>query len=141
MEKVNGGIGYVEYAYALQNKLAYVLLQNRTGTFVAPTIKTFQSAAANADWTHAPGFYMVLTNQPGKNSWPITGASFILIYKVQRKPTTAKAVLSFFDWAYKHGAGIAMKLDYVPMPEKVVQLVEATWRKTVKDPGGTPLWK
>ena len=141
VQRVNGGIGYVEYAYALQNKLAYVLLQNRAGTFVAPTIKTFQSAAANADWTHAPGFYMVLTNQPGKNSWPITGASFILIYKVQRKPETARAVLSFLDWAYKHGAEIAMKLDYVPMPEKVVQLVEVTWRKTVKDTKGNPLWK
>ncbi len=141
VEKINGGIGYVEYAYALQNKLSYVLLQNRAGTFVAPTIKTFQSAAANADWTHAPGFYMVLTNQPGKNSWPITGASFILIYKVQRKPATARAVLSFFDWAYRHGAEIAMKLDYVPIPDKVVRLVEATWRKTIRDSKGSPLWK
>lgn len=141
VQKVNGGIGYVEYAYVLQNKLAYVLLQNRAGSFVAPTIKTFQSAAANADWTRAPGFYMVLTDQPGKNSWPITGASFILIYKVQRKTKTARSVLSFFDWAYRHGAKIAMKLDYVPMPEKVVRLVEATWRKTVKDTKGTSLWK
>lgn len=141
VQKVDGGIGYVEYAYALQNKLAYVLLQNKAGNFVAPTIKSFQSAAAHADWTHAPGFYMVLTNQPGKNSWPITGASFILIYKVQAKAETARAVLSFFDWAYKHGAKIAMKLDYVPMPKKVVQLVETTWKKTVKDTKGNSLWR
>ncbi len=141
VQKVNGGIGYVEYAYALQNKLAHVLLKNRAGKFVAPTIKTFQSAAANADWAHAPGFYMVLTDQPGEKSWPITGASFILVYKVQKKPETGKAVLAFFDWAYRHGAQIAMKLDYVPIPEKVVRLVEATWKKEIKDTKGHPLWK
>ena len=140
VEKVNGGIGYVEYAYALQNKLTYVQLKNREGAFVSPAIKTFQAAAANADWAHARGFYMVLTNQPGKDSWPICGASFILIYKKQKDPKKAKAVLSFFDWAYKHGAGIAKKLDYVPMPDKVVRLVEATWKKTVKDASGKPLW-
>ena len=116
--RINGAIGYVEYAYALQNKLAFTLLENRAGKFVAPSSESFQAAAANADWAHAPGFYLLLTNQPGDGSWPITGASFILMYKSQEKPDVAKAALAFFDWSYKNGGGMAGELDYVPMPDK-----------------------
>jgi len=141
VRKVNGSIGYVEYAYALQNKMASVLLQNQYGNFVAPTSANFQAAAAGADWKHAKGYYMVLTNQPGANSWPITGASFILMYKVQDNPKQAREVLKFYDWAFHHGQQMAESLDYVPMPEAVVKMVEDTWRTVLKDKQGNPVWK
>ena len=131
----------MEYAYALQNHLTHVKLRNRDGGYVEPAAATFQAAAANADWAHAKGFYRVLTDQPGKNSWPITGASFILMYKRQMKPDTGRGVLKFFDWAYQNGAKMAEELDYVPMPAKVVRLVEATWHKVIRDPQGRPIWK
>lgn len=140
VKKVNGAIGYVEFAYALQNKMAHVLLKNSAGKFVAPTIETFQAAAANADWANAPGFYMVLTDQPGDESWPITGASFILMYKEQQDANIAKAALSFFSWCYNHGADIAEKLHYVPMPEKVAKQVETLWKESITA-DGQPVWK
>ncbi len=138
--KVDGAIGYVEYAYALQNKMASVLLKNRDGNFVAPTAKNFQAAAAGADWAHAQNFYVVLTDQPGANSWPIAGATFILVYKDQTNPAQAKEVLKFFDWSYHNGSSQAMALDYVPMPAKVVELVEQTWHKEVHDHAGKAIW-
>ncbi|MGD8384417.1 MAG: phosphate ABC transporter substrate-binding protein PstS [Lysobacterales bacterium] len=141
VRRINGSIGYVEYAYALQNKMSYAKLKNVSGHFVAPTSETFQAAAANADWHNAPGFYMVLTDQPGDDSWPITGATFILVYKTQNKPANGKAVLKFFDWAYHNGDKMAESLDYVPMPASVVSLVEDTWRANVKDAAGNPVWK
>ncbi|HXP12461.1 MAG TPA: phosphate ABC transporter substrate-binding protein PstS, partial [Stellaceae bacterium] len=122
-----GGIGYVEYAYALQNNMTYAKLVNREGSVLMPTSKTFQAAAANADWTKAPGFYLILTDQPGKESWPITGASFILMHKQQDKPETAKQVLAFYDWSYKNGQKMAEELVYVPMPPSVVKTIEASW--------------
>ncbi len=140
VKRINGSIGYVEYAYALQNKMAHVKLRNQAGEYVEPNSKTFQAAAANADWNNAPGFYMVLTDQPGKESWPITGASFILLYKQQQNPETAATVLKFFDWAYHDGDKMAEKLDYVPMPPKVVELVEKTWQEKVAGPDGHPIW-
>lgn len=140
VKKVNGGIGYVEYAYALQNKMNYVLLQNIDGNYVAPTIETFQAAAANADWANAPGYYLVLTNQPGAQSWPITGASFILMYKEQTNAKLAKQVLSFFEWSYKHGQDLAVKLHYVPMPESVVEMVETSWKNEIKS-NGKSVWE
>jgi phosphate transport system substrate-binding protein len=132
---INGAIGYVEYAYALQNKLANVLLQNKAGNFVKPETASFQAAAANADWAKAPGLYLLLTNQPGAASWPITGASFILIYKQQAKPDVAREVLKFFEWAYHNGSQMAAQLDYVPMPDSVIKLVEDNWRAQVKAAG------
>lgn len=141
VKRIKGSIGYVEYAYALQNHLPHVKLKNRDGGYVEPSSETFQAAAANADWTHAKGFYMVLTNQPGKNSWPITGASFILVYKKQAKPDTARAVLTFFDWAYRNGAKMAEDLDYIPMPANVVKLVEKAWQQEIKDREARPIWK
>jgi len=141
VQRIRGSIGYVEYAYAKQNKMAYALLQNREGAFVAPDDKSFQAAAAGADWKNAPGFYEILTDEPGKDSWPITGATFILLHKVQANPEKARDVLKFFEWAYQDGGKMALELDYVPMPKEVVTLVKTTWRTQLKDPSGTPIWK
>jgi len=140
VQRINGSIGYVEYAYALQNKMSSALLKNQAGNFVAPTAENFQAAAANADWAHAEGYYMVLTDQPGKDSWPITGASFILVYRDQPNVEPVKTVLDFFAWCYKNGQATALKLDYVPMPEKVVDMVEKTWAKEIRA-NGQPVWK
>jgi phosphate transport system substrate-binding protein len=138
--QTKNSIGYVEYAYALQNKMTYAQLRNQSGKFVKPNTASFQAAAANANWKDAPGFYMVLTDQPGKDSWPITGASFILVYKNQKQTDTAKDVLKFFDWSYHHGGKLAEELDYVPMPSQVVSLVEKTWQHEIKDKKGQTLW-
>lgn len=140
VQRIKGAIGYVEYAYALQNKMTYALLQNQAGKFVQPDSHTFKAAAANADWARAPGFNLMLTDQPGADSWPITGATFILVYKNQEKPENAKEVLKFFDWAYHKGDKMAENLDYIPMPTNVVQLVENAWAKEIKDAKGNPLW-
>ena len=137
--RTDGAIGYVEYAYALQNKMTYTLLQNRDGAFVSPDSKTFQAAAANADWSKAPGFYLLLTNQPGQESWPITGATFILMHKKQDHADRAAEVLKFFDWSYQHGSQMAEQLDYVPMPANVVKMVKASW-STIVGADGKPVW-
>lgn len=138
--RTTGAIGYVEYAYALQNKLTYAKLMNKEGVTVAPDAKSFQAAAANADWQNAPGFYLLLTDQPGKESWPITGASFILVHKAQDKPDSGKQVLDFFAWAYTNGGKMAEDLAYVPMPGTVVKLVESSWGANIKDRNGKPVW-
>jgi len=138
--QTEGAIGYVEYAYALQNKMTWVVMGNHDGQFVKPETKAFQSAAANADWAHTPGFQVVLTNQPGKDSWPISGASFILMHKVPASPDRAVAALKFFDWAFVNGGKAAEELDYVPMPAAVVKLVEDTWAKEIKTTDGKALW-
>jgi phosphate transport system substrate-binding protein len=135
VQRIAGSIGYVEYAYALQNKMTYAMLQNRDGHYVNPTAKNFQSAAAYADWSNAPGFYQILTDQPGKDSWPITGATFILMHKSQKDPQGAKQVLEFFKWAYANGDKMAQELDYIPMPDKVVKLIFKEW-KEIKGPDG-----
>jgi len=140
VQRIKGGIGYVEYAYALQNHMTHVTLRNRDGNFVEPSIETFQAAAAGADWENAPGFYMVLTNQPGEDSWPISGATFILLHKQQKDAATAQAVLTFFDWSYAHGDDMAVKLDYVPMPDSVVKLVQKAWHDQLSGPDGKPVW-
>ncbi len=135
VQRLPGSIGYVEYAYALQNKMSYALLQNKDGNFVGPDDKTFRAAAANAQWDKAPGFYLLLTDQSGKESWPITGATFILMHKKQDKPENATIALKFFDWAYEGGDNIALELDYVPMPDSVVKQVKAEWKK-IQDGSG-----
>jgi phosphate transport system substrate-binding protein len=140
VKRIKGSIGYVEYAYALQNKMSYAKLKNHDGHYVAPTSENFQAAAAGADWNNAPGFYMVLTDQPGAKSWPITGATFILVYKTQDKPAVGKEVLKFFDWSYHHGGKMAEQLDYVPMPASVIRLVEKTWSENIKDHSGKAVW-
>ncbi len=113
------------------HKLAHVKLKNRDGGEVDPTIATFQAVAANAEWKEEEGFYIFLTDQPGKDSWPITGVSYILLYKQQEKKDLAQAMLKFFDWCYTHGKETAEKLHYVPMPEKVVQMVEGVWAENI----------
>ncbi len=140
VQRIDGAIGYVEYAYALQNKMAHVRLKNRAGRFVEPSTRTFQAAAANADWEKAPGYYVVLTDQPGEDTWPITGASYIIIHKDQKNARLAKAMLGYFDWSYRHGGKMAEDLDYVPMPASVAELVRAEWRKSVTS-GGKPVWE
>lgn len=135
-----GSIGYVEYAYALQNKLAWLKMKNHDGAVVAPESKTFQSAAANADWAHAEGYHLVLTDQPGRDSWPITGASFILMHSQVDQPARAAAALKFFAWSYAHGGEAAEKLDYVPMPQAVVQMVEKTWSQSIRDKDGKAVY-
>jgi len=140
VKKLRGSIGYVEYAYAIQNKMASVLLRNRDGRFVAPTSENFQAAAAGADWSNAEGYYLVLTDQPGADSWPITGASFILMYKKQADAGQAKEVLKFFDWCYRNGAEAARSLDYVTMPDKVAEMVRVTWTDVLRDTSGNAIW-
>jgi len=139
VQRIAGSIGYVEFAYALQNQMSHALLRNRAGSFVAPTIETFQAAAANADWKNAPGYYLVLTDQPGEKSWPITGASFVLVYKEQAKPKQAGIMFRFFDWCFRHGGDTAEKLHYVPIPLPVVEMVEATWNREIRV-DGKPAW-
>jgi phosphate transport system substrate-binding protein len=135
-----GSIGYVEYAYAKQNRLTYALMQNRQGAFVAPTAAAFAAAAAHADWSKAPGYYLLLLNQPGPTSWPITGATFALVHKTQSNAADGRAVLSFFDWAFKNGDGIAGQLDYVPMPAAVKAQIRRTWATSVKGADGKPVY-
>ncbi|MGA2891288.1 MAG: phosphate ABC transporter substrate-binding protein PstS [Xanthobacteraceae bacterium] len=139
VSQTNGSIGYVEYAYALQNKMTYTKMVNKDGKTVAPTSDAFQAAAANADWNSVPGYGVILANQPGATSWPMTAATFILIPKQPPDPAAATEALKFFAWAYSKGAKMAEELDYVPMPSKVVTEIEATWAKEIKDSTGKPL--
>jgi phosphate transport system substrate-binding protein len=130
--QTDGAIGYVEYAYAKQNKMAYTDLTNPAGRKVAPDADSFQAAAANADWAHAPGYHLILTNQPGEKSWPITGASFILLYRNPPDPAASAAALKFFDGAFRNGGKMAAELDYVPLPESLMQQIRATWKAQIK---------
>jgi phosphate transport system substrate-binding protein len=139
VQKINGAIGYVEYAYAKQNKLAHGQVQNKSGKFVQPDDETFKAAASGADWNSVPGMGVVLTDQAGDKSWPITGASFILVHAKQEKPEAAREVLKFFEWSFKNGGQMAAELDYVPMPEPVVNQIKASW-KQVRDGAGKSLY-
>jgi len=137
--QTDGAIGYVEYAYAKQNKMAYAQLVNKAGKAVEPSGESFQAAAANADWAHADGYYLVLTDQDGAKSWPITGASFILVYKQPADSAAVAEALKFFAWAYKDGGAMAAELDYVPLPSALIAQVEATWKAEITA-GGHSLW-
>jgi phosphate transport system substrate-binding protein len=136
--RIAGAIGYVEYAYAKQNKMTYPLLQNASGSFVAPDDASFKAAAASADWSKS--FHQILTNQAGKDAWPITGATFIMMHTRQEKPQQAAAALRFFDWAYKNGDQVALELDYVPMPDAVKTAIRQQWAK-ITDASGAPVLK
>jgi phosphate transport system substrate-binding protein len=136
VQRIKGSIGYVEWAYAKKNKLAHTQLKNHDGVFLQPDDDNFKAAAANADWTHAPGFGVVLTDQPGKAAWPITGVTYALVHKQQADAAKGKEVLSFFNYAFKNGAGAATELDYVPMPAAVTKLVEDAWKANLKDASG-----
>ncbi len=138
--QTKGSIGYVEYAYAKQNKLTYTSMINKDGKTVAPTSTTFQAAAANADWESVPGYGVILANQPGAESWPITAPTWILMYKKPQDPVASASALKFFAWAYEKGAKMADELDYIPMPVNVVASVKKTWAAEIKDASGKPLF-
>lgn len=140
VQRIKNSIGYVEYAYAKKNKMSHAQLKNRDGNFVQPDDESFKAAAAGADWQKTPGFAVVLTDQAGKASWPITGASFILMHKAQADAAKGKEVLKFFDWAFKNGGGMATELEYVAMPAPVVKLVQDAWKSQLKDASGKAIW-
>ena len=138
--QTKGAIGYVETAYAKQNKLTTMKMVNKDGKTVTATPEAIMAAASGADWAKAPGFYMILTDEPGAQSWPIAGATFILIPKQPKDAAAAKEALDFFAWAYKNGGEMASSLDYIPMPANVVQLIQAKWKNEVKDGAGKPVF-
>lgn len=129
VSRLNGSIGYVEYAYAKQNRLAVAQMQNRDRQWVLPDDLTFKAAAAGADWARTPGMGVILTDQPGKATWPMSGASFILMHVRQDRPAQGRAVIQFFDWAFKNGAVMAEELDYVPVPAAVIPQIQTQWKR------------
>lgn len=137
IQRIPNAIGYVEYAYAKQNKLTWVMLKNAAGNYVAPDDKTFKAAAADADWNKS-AFGELLTDQKGKEAWPISGATFILMHKLQDKPAQGAEALKFFEWAYKNGSKMADELDYVPLPDSLVKQIFASW-SNYKDASGKPV--
>jgi phosphate transport system substrate-binding protein len=141
VKQIKGSIGYVEYAYALQNKMTNALLKNKAGNYVSPNEKSFMAAAANANWSIKEDFYEILTDEPGADSWPITGATFILMHKMQNSPEQAAEVLKFFKWAYAKGDQMAMQLDYIPMPDNVVKLIETSWKQKLSDSSANAIYK
>ena len=130
--QTKNSIGYVEYAYAKQNKLVYTAMVNKAGKTVQPTAETFQAAASNADWTHAPGYYVILTDQPGDTSWPITASTFILMHKNPADKAASAEAIKFFKWSFENGGKMAEELDYIPMPDNVVKLIQKTWSTDIK---------
>ena len=138
--QTKGAIGYVEYAYSKQNKMTYANMINAAGKTVVPATETFQAAAANADWAHAPGFYQILTDEPGAASWPITASTFVLMHKKPADPAAASEALKFFDWAYAKGGPMAEQLDYIMMPPAVVELIKKSWASEIKDSSGKPIY-
>jgi len=140
VQRIKGSIGYVEWAFAKKNKIAHTQLKNKEGVFLQPDDDNFKAAAANADWAKTPGFAIVLTDQAGKASWPITGVSYILMHKSQADAAKGKEVLKFFDWSFKNGDAAAVELDYVPLPESVTKLVADAWKANLKDASGKAIW-
>jgi phosphate transport system substrate-binding protein len=139
VKQIPNSIGYVEYAYAKQNKLSYALVQNKVGNYPVPDDSTFQAAAAGADWDSTPGFGISLNNQAAKDAWPVVSATFILMHAKPEKPEQSKAALAFFDWAFKNGDKLALDLEYVPMPDAVKAKVRASWAG-ITDPAGKPIF-
>ena len=132
ISQTKNSIGYVEYAYAKQNKLTYVAMVNKAGKTVQPTVEAFQAAASNADWANAPGYYVILTDQPGEKSWPVTASTFILMHKDATDKAASQEAIKFFKWAFANGGKMAEELDYIPMPDNVVKLIEKTWSAEIK---------
>jgi phosphate transport system substrate-binding protein len=141
VQQIDGAIGYVEYAYALQNKMTFTQLENSAKKFVIPDEKSFKAAAAGADWAKAKDYYLILTNAPGKDSWPIAGSTFILMQKVQGadKAEQAKAALQFFQWTFQNGEAKAREMHYVPIPQTVAKLIQKTWKESIKTADGAPV--
>jgi phosphate transport system substrate-binding protein len=139
VKQIDGSIGYVEYAYALQNDMAFAKLKNKAGRFVDPASASFKAAAAGADWAKAPDYYLILTDAPGKASWPVAGSTFILMQKTQAQAEKATEVLKFFNWAYNKGSAMAEELHYVPLPDKTVKQIVKTWKTQIKSEAGAPV--
>ncbi|MEX3950862.1 phosphate ABC transporter substrate-binding protein PstS [Paraburkholderia sp. EG287B] len=137
VQRLPGAIGYVEWAYAKQNHMVYAAMKNEAGTVVQPDTETFKAAAAGADWKKS--FYQILTNEPGKDAWPVVGATFVLVHTAQDKPEQGKETLKFFDWAFKNGSSAADSLDYISLPESVVSEIKSQWKEKVKDASGKPI--
>jgi phosphate transport system substrate-binding protein len=137
VQRLPGAIGYVEWAYAKQNKMTYTSLKNSSGAVVEPKTETFKAAAAGAEWSKS--FYQILTNEPGKDAWPVVGATFVLLHSSQDKPDHGKETLKFFDWAFKNGNQTAQELDYITLPDAVVSEIRAQWKAKVKDASGKPI--
>jgi phosphate transport system substrate-binding protein len=140
VQRIKNSIGYVEYAYVVENKMTNILLKNLDGQFVSPSDTSFKAAATNAQWDANKGFFEILTNEPGKDSWPITGTTFVLIYKSQEKPASATEMLKFFDWAFTNGDKMASELNYVPLPANLKSMIYGSWKAQVKDTSGKALW-
>lgn len=140
VQRIEGAIGYVEYAYALLNNMNHIQLKNREGNYVSPSVESFQDAAANADWNNAPGFYMLLVNQPGRMSWPITGTTYILMNRTMKDEHLGKVMLEFWDWCFNHGTDKAVELHYVPLPKSLITMIRNEWKKQIKSPSGKPIW-
>ncbi|QGZ58375.1 phosphate ABC transporter substrate-binding protein PstS [Paraburkholderia acidiphila] len=137
VQRLPGAIGYVEWAYAKQNHMVYAAMKNDAGAVVQPSTETFKAAAAGADWKKS--FYQILTNEPGKDAWPVVGATFVLLHTAQDKPDQGKETLKFFDWAFKNGASAAESLDYISLPDSVVAEIKSQWKDKVKDASGKPI--
>lgn len=135
VSRTRGAIGYVEYAFAKQNDLTHTQMDSAEGKFLQPTMETFQSAAANGDWASAPGYHLLLNNQPGADSWPMTAATFILMHKDQKDAAKAQEIINFFNWSYENGADAAEELDYIPMPKAVTKMVNDTWSQELTTDG------
>jgi phosphate transport system substrate-binding protein len=140
VQRIKGSIGYVEYAYAKKNNMSHALVRNKDGQYPKPDFATFQAAAAYADWAHAPGYYQIITDSPGKDSWPIAASSFILLHTTQDKPENALQAMKFFAWAFQNGDKMAEELDYVAIPDNLVKMIEASWKSQIKDSAGKPIW-
>ena len=140
VQRIKGSIGYVEFAYAKKNNMTHALVQNKEGQYPKPDNDTFQAAATYADWKNAPGYYQIITNSPGKDSWPISATSFILMHKTADKPQNAREVLKFFDWSFRNGQKMAEELDYVPLPSALISQIESSWKKDIRDGSGKPVW-
>ncbi|WP_027795216.1 phosphate ABC transporter substrate-binding protein PstS [Paraburkholderia acidipaludis] len=137
VQRLPGAIGYVEWAYAKQNHMVYTAMKNEAGAVVQPDTETFKAAAAGADWKKS--FYQILTNEPGKDAWPVVGATFVLLHTAQDKPDQGKETLKFFDWAFKNGGAAANDLDYISLPQSVVDEIQSQWKTKVKDASGKPI--
>lgn len=140
VQRIKGSIGYVEYAYVKRNKMIHTQLKNRDGNFVQADDGNFKAAASGAEWSKTPGMGVILTNQTGKDSWPISGATFILLHKSAANPANTKEVLKFFEWAFANGAGMASELEYVPLPVDVTKLIQTSWKNNLKDASGKTLY-
>jgi phosphate transport system substrate-binding protein len=139
VQRLPGAIGYVEWAYVKQNKMVYTAMKNQSGAVVQPGIETFKAAAAGANWSKS--FYQILTDEPGKDAWPVVGATFVMLHAVQEKPEQGQATLKFFDWAFKNGDQAAQNLDYITLPDSVVNEIRTQWRAKVKDASGKPVFQ